>query len=166
MNEKMQIVFDHLKSQSVYPRLYDAWSRINDRWFDGELLPMPVSVILSDYGKARGFCLGMDHIAIQPNIYEKKNEWPLILHHEMCHQADHQDGLVYPRTTGRHANIHNSQIWCDRINDQMERMGDKRIAIPRRRNRAGESVCDTPTPSGRVVMTYKDLATWHPIYPD
>ena len=161
----MEIVFDHLKSQSVYPALYEEWRKINDRWFDGQLLPIPISVIQSKYGKFAGYCLGMDHIAIQPSTYAKASAWQLTLHHEICHQADCQEGIRYPKSTGRLENIHNSQEWCDRINEQMSRMGDNRFAMPYRRNREGRNVCTGEAPEGRVLMEYQELKTWHPRYP-
>ena len=155
----MDNITAYLQSISPSPELYDAWQSLNDRMFDGVLKPMPVIVGLSGHGKHAAFC-ATDHIALQPKTF-KSGQWLGTLAHEMCHQADHQDGLEYV-ALGRVANIHNSTVWCDRINSVMQLIGDKRFAAPYRRNRKGEMVPMAEVPEGLELIPFDQLKSWEP----
>lgn len=83
------------------------------------------------------------------------------LAHEMCHQADHQDGLAY-KSVGRVQNVHNSTVWCDRINGVMRVLGDRRFAVPYKRSRSGVMVPSSDAPDGLELVPYEQLARWEP----
>lgn len=156
---KEQEAFDYLKGLSSCPGLYEKWDRFNRSLFDSSLKPIPIIVGLSNYGKALAFC-SMDHIAIQPHAF-MAGSWAGILVHEMCHQADHADGLTY-ESFGRTRNVHNTPTWCNRINSVMEKMGDSRYAIPYRRNRKGEMVAAGLPPNGTTLIPFDQLKSWEP----
>lgn len=155
----MDPITTYLRSISPSPELYDTWQLLNDRLFAGTLKPIPVHVGLSNHGKHGGFCAA-DHIAIQPYVFQA-GEWTGVLAHEMCHQADHQDGITY-KAIGRVQNIHNSTAWCDRINSVMSLLDDKRFAAPYKRNRAGEMVPTSDAPAGLELIPYQGLKSWEP----
>ncbi|WP_415409791.1 hypothetical protein ACLM45_13560 [Synechococcus sp. A10-1-5-9] len=147
----------YLKSISPTPELYDVWQSVNDRIFNGSLKPIPLIIGLSGHGKHAGFC-APDHIALQPKTYAS-GDWGGVLLHEMCHQADHQEGIEYV-SIGRVSNIHNSTAWCDRINGVMQQTGDKRFAAPYKRNRTGEMVATAEAPAGLTLIPFDQLKCW------
>ena len=155
----MNEITAYLRSISPKPELYDGWQSLNDRLFGGSLKPLPVIIGLSSHGKHIGVCFP-DHIIIQPSTFES-GDWLGTLAHEMCHQADGQDGLTY-KSVGRVANIHNSITWCDRINSVMELLGDKRFAAPYKRNRVGEMLPTAEAPVGLEPIPFLGLKSWHP----
>ena len=155
----MDQITSYLKSISPSPELYDTWQQLNDQLFAGVLKPIPVIVGLSNHGKHAGFCAA-DHIALQPSTFSSNN-WKGLLAHEMCHQADHQDGIEYV-SIGRVANIHNSTAWCDRINSVMQLIGDKRFAAPYKRNRTGQMDATAVAPEGLEMIPFDGLKSWTP----
>lgn len=155
----MDQVTAYLKSISPRPELYDTWQQLNEQLFAGVLKPIPVIIGLSRYGKGEGFC-SQDHITLQPSTFSSKN-WRGVLVHEMCHQADRQDGITY-KSLGRIKNIHNSTAWCDRINSVMQLIGDKRFAAPYKRNRTGEMVATAIAPEGLELIPFEGLKSWDP----
>lgn len=155
----MDQITAYLKSISPTPELYDVWQSVNDRLFNGSLKPIPLIIGLSGHGKHAGFC-SADHIALQPKTYAS-GDWGGILTHEMCHQADHQDGIKYI-SIGRVTNIHNSTAWCNRINSVMQLLGDKRFAAPYKRNRTGQMDATAIAPEGLELIPFDDLKSWTP----
>ena len=155
----MDPVTSYLQSISPSPDLYDVWQSVNDRLFDGSLKPIPLIIGLSGHGKHSGFC-AIDHIALQPKTYASGN-WAGVLAHEMCHQADQQDGITY-KALGRVTNIHNSIAWCNRINSVMQLLGDKRFAAPYKRNRTGQMDATAASPEGLEMIPFEELKNWTP----
>ena len=150
--------YRYLRSISSVPDLYDAWAEINAALFDGALRPLPIIVGLTRYGRALATC-AMDAITMQPSVYQG-GTWYGVMVHEMAHQADHQDGLVYVPGS-RTENVHNSAVWCNRINSLMDRLGDRRWAAPYRRRADGSYVVDS-APAGLELIPLKGLGSWEP----
>jgi hypothetical protein len=150
--------YRYLRSISSAPDLYDAWAEINAALFDDALRPLPIIVGLTGYGRFSATC-AMDAITVQPSVYQS-GAWHGVMVHEMAHQADHQDGLVYVPGS-RTGNVHNSTVWCDRINGLMDRLGDRRWAAPYRRRADGSYVAN-PAPTGRTLIPLEGLKTWEP----
>ena len=152
-------IVSYLQSISPSPELYDVWQSLNDRLFAGALKPIPLIIGLSHHGKHSGFCAA-DHIALQPSTFHS-GKWLGVLAHEMCHQADNQEGVAY-KAVGRVQNIHNSTAWCDRINAVMQLLDDPRFAAPYKRNRIGEMVPTALAPDGLALIPYDILKNWEP----
>lgn len=188
-----EAVFQYLRAQSAHPRLYDFWKIANHFLFDGELRPVPIVVGLSKYGRSCGF-YSHNQITIQHGYYYApavKEENPVYLRHEadsdehvysekvlrvmaheMCHQADREAGLDYEtETTSRSTDIHYTQIWVDRVNSVMERLGEKRRAVRIRRGGDGQKTtfkADQARISeweeeGFSLLTWGELSRWEPL---
>ena len=165
----MNEITAYLKSISSCPDLYDSWQKWNERLFDGVLNPMPIIISLSDYGSFAAYA-AMDHIGIQPKTYDSGKAEGMMdgviatLIHEMCHQADHQEGIRYTQDKKtRVNNLHNTAAWCNRINSVMEKLSDHRFATTYRRDRSGKMVPMNEAPEGLALLPYKALATWEPL---
>jgi hypothetical protein len=159
MDTEQHAVWAYLHARSLTPDLYEAWATLNRCLFNERLEPMPILRGLTRHG-AKGATCSPECILIQPHVYAS-GEWLGVLAHEMCHQADHQDGLRYA-SSGRVVNIHNSATWCNRINAVMQTIGDARYATPYRRNRAGAMVPTTDAPAGLALVPYEQLKGWLP----